>query len=419
MNAQNFVMNNDYTNANNNSMNPFLNQYNSNYGFNNLNANNNNFNIQNNNIIQNIPNNNINNNNIIQNNQLNNNQNFNQVLDNDLRNKIQKNNSKMNLDNFWIDINQIGILYSIIDFYHKSKNYYLDINEKVQIMNIINRLNPDISSIKQNNEICDPLYYINEPKKIIKFINSDFNLYNVKVPISLTKLDLYSIARTYKSSENKEILLIHKNNIIKEDESSINFITDNDYVIIIENRNYPDNSFYESLIKNNPDHDKIHIIFVDDYKYIPDISMHFPSNITFFQMMKAFNYKIGCCIGDNSFINYSFQDENKTLKEIFTKPYNNLIHYYRAGQFKNLNNDVYGKKIDINITDIRTNKNLTNIACLGLLNSNKLLVQRIESETIKKVKKIIFNGKILNIGDEMSIKSLGIQTDAFCFVELE
>ena len=136
-------------------------------------------------------------------------------------------------------------------------------------------------------------------------------------------------------------------------------------------------------------------------------------------MMKAFNYKFGYCKGDNIFINYKFQDENKTLKEIFTNPYNNLIHYYRAGQFKTFNIALYGKKIDINIYDIRNNKNLTTITCLGLLNSNKLLVRRIESETTKKVKKIIFNAKILNIEDEMSIKSLGIQTDAVFFVELE
>ena len=155
----------------------------------------------------------------------------------------------MRFDNFWIDINQIGILYQIIDFYHKSGNNYLDLNDKFQIMHIINNLNQDISSLNKNYEINDPLYYINENKKLIKFINSDFKVYNVKILNSLTKSDLYSIARSYKSLEMTKILLIHKNSVIDEDESSTDFINDTDYIIIIENKYYPDNSYYESLMK--------------------------------------------------------------------------------------------------------------------------------------------------------------------------
>ncbi len=112
---QNFFMNNNFVNANNNV--PLINQYNANLGFNNMN--NNNFNNQNYNMLQNMQNNNFNNNNYIQNNQMNNSQNFNQmnnsqnfnpisnneiISDDDLRNKIQKTNSEMRSNNFWIDI---------------------------------------------------------------------------------------------------------------------------------------------------------------------------------------------------------------------------------------------------------------------------------------------------------------------------
>jgi len=425
---QNFFMNNNFVNANSNV--PLINQYNANLGFNNMN--NNNFNNQNYNMLQNMQNNNFNNNNYIQNNQMNNSQNFNQmnnsqnfnpisnneiISDDDLRNKIQKTNSEMRSNNFWIDINQIGLLHSIINFYHNTDNKYLNINEKVQIMNIMNRLNPNISSLKQNNEILEPLHYIHGPKKIIKFINSDSNLYTVKLPKSLTKLDLYSIARTYKSLENTEILLIHNNSIINEEETSIDFISENDYIIIIENRNYPDDSFYDSLKKNISGQDLTHIIFKDENRTNPDISMQFPSNITFFQMMKAFNYRFGYCQYDNIFMNYLFQDGHRKLKEIFLNKYNNIIHYYRAGSVK-LRFNIYGKKINIEIKEKSNNKCLNKIN-IGLLNTNKLLLERIEADLENKVKKILYNNEILNIKDEMSLKSLGIKDGCECFIELQ
>ena len=67
------------------------------------------------------------------------------------------------------------------------------------------------------------------------------------------------------------------------------------------------------------------------------MKMKFPSNVTYFQMLKAFNYKFGYCENDNIFYNYSEPDENKKLNEIFTKPNDNFIHYYKAGQCKNIN----------------------------------------------------------------------------------
>ena len=62
-------------------------------------------------------------------------------------------------------------------------------------------------------------------KKIIRFINSDYKEYKVKIPLSITKYDLYSIAQNYRCSNNigtySDILLIHNNIIINMDETSI------------------------------------------------------------------------------------------------------------------------------------------------------------------------------------------------------
>ena len=282
-------------------------------------------------------------------------------------------------------------------------------------MNIINRLNPDISSLKKENEILDPLYYVHEPKKLINFINSDFNLFTVKVPNSLTKLDLYSIARLYKYRNNSEILLIHKNYIIDEDESSIDFITQNDYVIIIENRTYPDSSFYESLIKNNPCTDSTYMISVNVASDKRVKYFEFPSNITIFQMKKALNLEFGFCKRDKIF--WMEDNENKYLKEIFIKPEGNYIRYEEAKCC--YNNVFYGKIINVEIEFIKNAKHFKFIVVIGQLDSNKILVKKIQNLSLYKVKKIIYDNKTLNIKDEMSIKSLGIKNGSVCFVEFQ
>ena len=83
-------------------------------------------------------------------------------------------------------------------------------------MNLIKILTPNFSMIQVDNEIKDPLYYIQEQKKCIKFVNINFKLFNVLVPKSISKNDLYSIGLFYKTLYNSKILLVYHNNILKK-----------------------------------------------------------------------------------------------------------------------------------------------------------------------------------------------------------
>ena len=130
----------------------------------------------------------------------------------------------------------------------------MNFNEKVQIMNLINHLNPNLSVIKETHN-DDPLHYIKDDKIIIKFKV----LYNVQIPVSINKKDLYSIAEKYKSCYFTNFLLIHSNSILNKDESSIKCISNDDTIIIVEDRYYQDNSYYSSLIENNNYEDMINI----------------------------------------------------------------------------------------------------------------------------------------------------------------
>ena len=66
-------------------------------------------------------------------------------------------------------------------------------------MELIIRLNPNPSDLRHDNKILDPLHYIEAEKKIVKFITSNYTLLKIKIPLNITKMDLYSIARFYRN----------------------------------------------------------------------------------------------------------------------------------------------------------------------------------------------------------------------------
>ena len=104
-----------------------------------------------------------------------------------------------------------------------NSNSYLNQNYKylnqINQMNQMNQMNNNINynmnnnnfmiynSNNNNDNIIDLFHYIKEEKKIIKFINSDYKLYSIKIPISINKTDLYSIGDNYKSHPSFKIYI--------------------------------------------------------------------------------------------------------------------------------------------------------------------------------------------------------------------
>ena len=183
----------------------------------------------------------------------------------------QLNEKKDNENFFNLNINEKKIINSIIKFYednYKLNSKFMNYEHPQQIKSIINLLNSNINNLKQINEnederIGELFPYINEPKKSIKFINSNNIAYIVKIPNSISKSDLYSIGDLYKGLYYTNILLIHNNKILENDESSIEDISNGDNIIIIEDRLYPDESYYFSILKKyeNERCSKINVVF--------------------------------------------------------------------------------------------------------------------------------------------------------------
>ena len=93
----------------------------------------------------------------------------------------------MNDENTFINPNQKELVDKIISFYQESGREYMNYNEKYQIINLLNNLDTDCPMLNLCYDITDPLPHIKEKKKLIKFINHDFKISKVKVPISIDK----------------------------------------------------------------------------------------------------------------------------------------------------------------------------------------------------------------------------------------
>ena len=190
------------------------------------------------------------------------------------------------------------LINSIIKFYkdneYSNKNQFMNYAHPSQIKSLINKLNPNYSEYKQinenddNNIIGELFPYINEPKKLIRFVNSNYIIYNVKIPYSICKSDLYIIGDLYKGLFYSNILLIHNNNILDNDESNIEDISDGDSVIIIEDRNYPDKSYYDSLQKKyeNEKDIKVNVVF-DGRPWWPKKNFVLSEQITISEMINT------------------------------------------------------------------------------------------------------------------------------------
>ena len=318
-----------------------------------------------------------------------------------------------------LNINLMELLNSIIQFYKENNNDYMNFDNPYQIKNMIYFLSLNYYKLDISDNIEDPLYYIEEPKKMIKFINSDYKEYKVNIPLSITKYDLYSIAQNYKCFKNNKnnatgnhsnILLINNNLILKRDETSIDCINENDIIIIIEPRNFPDDSFYKSLQERTEK--KRHIKF--EFSSGKKIARIFPDDIKIYEIYKSINLEFGFDINTYQLLFSGLPLEKKDEQEgSFLFGFVITIYEYNIFSRKFL----FGKVVE---AKIKYNKKINQSESIGILNSIKDLKQLILTSLGKnKIKILKIENKAIEEGDIRSLFSLGIKNDFTCFVEYE
>ena len=294
----------------------------------------------------------------------------------------------------------------------------MDFDNPYQIKNVIYFLSLNYYKLDISDDIEDPLYYIKEQKKIIKFINSDYKQYKVKIPLSITKYDLYSIAQKYKCFKNNKkhyagdhsnILLMHNNLILNRDETSIEFINENDIIIIIEPRNFPDDSYYKSLQERTEKKGNIYLIFNSGKK----LAKKFPGDIKIYEIYKSINLEFGLdvktyhLLSNGEILKINDQKEGSFLFNIDT-----LFVVHEA-----LYSILFGKIV---MAKIIYNNNYKESEPIGILNSIKDLKGIAQNTLIeKKLKKLKIETKIIEEGENRSLFSLGVKDNFTCFVEYE
>ena len=371
-----------------------------------------------NNFYQNMPG--INNNNFPYPNFMNNQfpmfQNMNNQINNN--NNINQNQNINNQDDYNINFknqHQKKLVDKIIDFYQKNGRKYMNYFEPNQIKKLLDNLDTNSPNLKEGNDIDDPMPYIKEKKKLIKFINHDFKIFNVKVPISIDKMTLYQIAKLYKTFNSSKVLLIYMNCALNEDESSILSISNDDYVIIIENIYYLDDSYLNSLNNINNSNEQIVLSIKKEgtLKALPVLK-----GTKFSHLIKALLFDLGC--------NYGFLYNGKTFygehEEMDWEILNLIsiecvpISVFRGYIF-------FGRKIFLNtiFSDEKGTEfsHLPKSLPVGLLNSIKSFITMIEYLSDSKVQRINLDGEEINFEEDRSILSLGIKEDSTLFIILK
>ena len=378
---------------------------------------------QNNNSFYNInPNMFQNNNNMVLNNLM---MNMNQMMMNMMVNNNQmnqnfmnnNNNNVLNDDNIHnLDKDKLNLINSIIEFYKENNIVCMNFEYPNQIKALLNLLNENYSGFKYENDIKEPLFYINGSKINIKFINSNYEVKKVNIPKSITLYDLYTIANLYKYYfYNKNILLVYKNKILNKDESSIDFISDNDNIIIIEPRYFPDDSYYKSLMKKySNDFFNVNLILYDGRK----LNKAFPTDITIGEMCKAFYLILGASNYEYIFLKYrnGFRiDPNNNTK---LKEFGNFLSLEERGHEIIIGTQISMLGKQINFTIYSNDKNLTNHQNrIGILNKIEDIMIFYEAISLRRVKKIKIGEIEIKNGEDKrlcSLFSLGIIKDFNC-----
>ena len=330
--------------------------------------------------------------------------------------KIKETIQNINLNN--LNKNQMELINSIIKFYKENGNEYMSFDNPNQIKNMVYFLSLNYYKLDISNNVEDPLYYVKEPKKMIKFINTNYIQYNVFIPLSITKYDLYSIAQIYKCFKNTDkndtgnhsnILLIYNNLILNKDETSIECINENDIIIIIEPRNFPDDSYYKSLQERTEKKRQMSFEFVSGKR----INRIFPEDIKIYEIYKSINLEFGFDI--NSYYIYT-KGEILKIKDQRKGSFlfDLIITIYEWNPFIRHS---FGKIV---MVKIKLNKEIEISESIGILNSIKYLKELIlVSLGGKKIKQLKIENKVIEEGVNRSLFSLGIKNDFTCSVEYE
>ena len=211
------------------------------------------------------------------------------------------------------------------------------------------------------------------------------------------------------------------NYLLNKDGSSIDSISDDDYVIIIENIYYLDDSYLNSLTNINY-LNSITNVYIS-INNAQRKTLHIMKGTKLSQLIKALLFHFGC--------NYKFHYENKCFN--VEKSQEDIVIQ------KNMIDIICNTIFDFCLNDQKLLGKIFNLKThtsdeketiftqyngkiqIGSLNSIKYFIKIFEFQTgiINKIQKLYFDGKEINFKEDRSLLSLGIKEDSALFIVFE
>ena len=291
-----------------------------------------------------------------------------------------------------------------------------------QMMNIMLQNQMNQNNNNQNEEPVMHIFYhtayddilkkLTDQKKAIIFKDPINNKTITKqIPIYFTKNELYSFVNGVNMAKT---VLMYDNNILDDDDSSINDIPNNSTIFLFLSPSYnkfKQSGLYKYLCNNYPNNQKINVIVnIGDHRYVFTFSRDFPISL----MIQLF------CV---------LLDTKKSDGYLYCGSILNINDNRKIGDLTSISNEMgilivssrgvianyFNGKI-ITVAMLYKNRNIFKYYCISKYSPISRLF-KLEHDNNLKNKKIIYNGKELNKNDKHSLASLGINDVFGCIVE--
>ena len=260
---------------------------------------------------------------------------------------------------------------------------------------------------------------LEDEKKKINLTNvTNEKKITINIPIYFTKKDLYSYINMDNKEERHQAVLFYNNNILKNNESSIEDIYDNSTIILFQrptHKAYKNSSLYKYILKLFPSNSMVNI----SYKFESEgksSTLVMPANVPLSLMLEF--TKIVFDLEKNEFrllydgneINMNFIDDRKIID--FFKNYSPGLSIFEYNELMSVS-DFVGREIKIIM--FYKNKNIFESRCVNKYDTIASLYNIFPNDSMNG--KIFYKGKELKRGDKHSLASLGIKGDFECYIE--
>jgi len=372
------------------------------------------------------------------------NMNQNQMFNNNMNQNQMLNNNNINQNQMFNNINQNQIFNNNnINQNHILNNNNINLNEifnnninQNQMFNNNNINQNQMSHIKEEeddddiyiNEPEDIYPYIKEPKKEIIIVKSDLKRKKIFIPETLRKNELYYTSRMFKCQKYSSIKLFHNTEILDDDDTSIECISNGDIIKINEYLDI-DSSFYKSLLLKHKNSKRIKIGLYSSSGIV--LFKDFPIDATIIDMIKVFLTEMKIPFKNLKEFSFIYNGEilNNSKKKELLKDYFQSLSRVEFVQHNLITNDPFNDlKIGKNNLNFNINNYFNNCNynfTVGTLAQIKEFYNRLKIFLFnyglenKKIDKVILNpGNIeIKIDDERTFSSIGIRENFECKID--